>query len=136
MNSFKKIILVAYLTCLPTVLFPWAMNNPYKKEACLFAAENNVTGKYWAGNKKYPGKADIGEDKFIKVIAIKKNNINKKYYKKLRKNKMYLGVYTNPTTEQEYNLYGEKKNADKIDDAPDAAVLTEIAIKEDYGPGE
>jgi len=136
MNNFKKIIMITYLTCLPIAFFAWALDNSNTNTPYLFAAENGITGQYWLGNKKVSGKAFIGEDEFTQVIAIKKKDIDKKHYKKLRKNKMYLGLYINPTTGQEYNLYGEKKNVDKVDDAPDADVLTEIAIKEDYGPGE
>jgi hypothetical protein len=127
MNKFHKILTITSLTFLLTSgLFA------HEQQAQLFNAENGITGNYWADNKT----AIVEEDEYINVIAIKKSQLNKKYNKKLRKNKNYLGLYIDEKSGQKYCLYGNLKNPAKIDDSPDAEVITEIAIKEDYGPGE
>lgn len=98
----------------------------------LFTAENGSTGKYWPQDKT----AILEEEEYIKVIAINKNKLNEKFTKKLRKNKMYLGSFIDKKTQKIYYVYGVVKNPAPIDNGPDADVLTEIAIKMDYGPGE
>ena len=131
MNKFSTIKLITCLTLLSTF-----DTFTRQQQEQLFNGENGITGRYWAGNKKSPNKAYVGDDEYINIIAIKKNQLNKKSNKKLRKGKDYLGSYINEKSDQEYCLYGNLKNPAKIDDAPDADVLTEIAIKEDYGIGE
>ena len=124
------------LTCVPEPSTKRVGTNPYTYSPQLFTADNDITGRYWAGNKKYPAKAFIGEEEYTHIIVIKKSQINQKSKKRLRKHKDYLGFYINAATNIAYNLYGDKKYPDKINDAPDADVITMIAIKEDYGIGE
>ena len=126
MNTLHKILAIAYLTLSTSGLFA------DEQQAQLFNAEDGSTGKYWADSKK----AVLLEDEYINVIAIKKSQLNKTSNKKLRKYKNYLGLFINEKSGQEYYLYGNLKNPAKVDDGPDADVITEIAIKEDYGPGE
>ncbi len=110
--------------------------NPYTYSPQYFTADNDITGRYWAGNKQYPAKAFIGEEEYTNIVVIEKSKINEKSKRKLRKHKDYLGSYIDETTQVAYNLYGEKKYPDKINDAPDADVITMIAIKEDFGIDE
>ncbi len=110
--------------------------NPYTYSPQLFTADNDITGRYWAGNQQYPAKAFIGEEEYTKIVVTKKSQINQKSKKRLRKHKDYLGFYIDAATNIAYNLYGIKKYPDKINDAPDADVITMIAIKEDFGIGE
>ncbi|MDP3780779.1 MAG: hypothetical protein Q8Q69_06310 [Nitrosopumilaceae archaeon] len=124
------------LICVPEPSTKRVGANPYTYSPQLFTADNDITGRYWAGNKKYPAKAFIGEEEYTHIIVIKKSQINQKSKKRLRKHKDYLGFYINAATNIAYNLYGDKKYPDKINDAPDADVLTMIAIKEDSGIGE
>lgn len=113
-------------------------SNPYTFSPRLFTAEDKSTGSYWKGDgtKKYPGKAFLGEIEYTKVIGIEKSHINTKENKRRRKNKQYLGSYRDTQTNKIVYLYGMKKVADKVNENPDADVLTEIAKIEDYGPGE
>jgi hypothetical protein len=145
MNKLHKIILFAYLAFLSTSdISALSTNkqqepmgvNPYTYSPIMFNAENGITGRYWAGNKKYPGKAFIEEEEYINIVAIKKTQLKQKSKKKLRKYKDYLGSYINGATNIEYYLYGNKKNPDKIDDGPDGDVITMLAIKNDYGIDE
>ncbi len=110
--------------------------NPYTYSPLLFDAENAITGKYWAGNKQYPSKAYIQDIEYKNIIIIKKNQLELKSKKKLRKNKDFLGSYIDAKTNTEFYLYGNKKNPDTVDNSPDGDVITMIAIKNDYGIGE
>lgn len=111
-------------------------SNPYTYAPQFFDAHDGSIGRYWAGNKKYPAKAFIGEDEFTKIVVIKKNQLELKANKKLKKNKTYLGFYIDQKNNQEYYLYGLLKNPKPLDDGPDSDVITQIAIKQDYGIGE
>ena len=108
----------------------------YQDAPQLFQAEYGIIGKYWSANKNRAAKVYIGDDEYIDVVVIKKNNLNTKKSKELRKHKEYLGFYLSPKTNFEYNLYGVNKNPDPVDDGPDADVLTVIAIKQDFGIDE
>ena len=110
--------------------------NPYTYAPQLFTANNGIMGRYWAGNKQYPGKAFIDEEEYTNIIVIKKCQINEKSKRKLRKHKDYLGTFIDETTNIAYNLYGTQKYPDNINDGPDADVITMIAIKEDFGIDE
>ncbi len=110
--------------------------NPYTYAPQYFDAEHGVTGRYWKGNKQYPGKAYINEIEYTDIIVLEKEKAHTKAARKLKKNKEYLGFYIDPTNNQEYQLYGVKKYPDLVDDEPDSDVLTEIAIKIDYGMEE
>jgi hypothetical protein len=110
--------------------------NPYTWSPRQFTAKDKSTGNYWIGNKKYPGKAYVGEIEYTNVVAIKKNKLRTAANKKLKRNKIYLGFYIDTTTKQEYYLYGEKSTPDPVDDGPDSDVLVQIEIAKDYGPGE
>ena len=90
----------------------------------------------WNNTKQYPGKAFIQDVEYKDIVAIRTTKLNTKLSKKLKKHKEYLGSYIDAQTNIEYYLYGVKKNPDPVDDAPDADVITKIAIDLDYGIGE
>lgn len=141
MKSLHKIIVITSLLCISTSNYfalnqPLLGGNPYTYAPLLFNAENGITGRYWAGNSQYPGKVYIQDIEYAHIVSIKKSQLNKKSNKKLRDNKNYLGSYIDETSGQEFYLYGDKKNPDKINENPDADVITVKAISEDYGPGE
>jgi len=151
MNTFYKNMIISCVTVVSIATFsvsdlsalsknPQQMMgaNPYTWSPRLFDAENGVTGRYWAGNgtKKYPGKAYIEDTEYTKIVVIKKNQLNYKKNKNLRKHKDYLGSYIDASTNIEYYLYGVKKNPEPIKNGPDSDVITQIAIELDYGIGE
>ena len=98
----------------------------------LFRAEDGSTGQYWSVDAT----AMLNEEAYIKVVAIDKKQLNTKAAQKSKKHKDYLGSFPNKKTKKIYYLYGIIKNPAPVDDSPDADVLTEKAIKMDYGPGE
>ncbi len=110
-------------------------NNSAANTMQLFTAEDKSTGKYWSGDKN-SGTARIGEDEYINVRAIKKNQLNTKLNKRLKKGKNYLGFYFDEQLKEEFYLYGNLKNPAPVDDKPDSDVLTVKAIIADYGDGE
>ena len=130
----KKLYALLFISSL--TLLPTYMLFAKKQEPILFQAEDRSTGKYIAGNKKYNGKAFLDENEYINVVAILKSKLHTKASKKLRKNKDFLGFFIDEKTSQLFYLYGQRKNPEPKDDAPDADVLTVKAIKEDFGIGE
>lgn len=111
--------------------------NPYTYAPLEFSPKKGKgDGRFWAGNDQFPAKAYVGETEYTDVVVLAKNTLKNIANKNLRKNKDYLGFYIDGATNQTYYLYGNKKNLDPVDDAPDADVLTQIAIKLDYGIGE
>ncbi len=145
-NTYKKLLFASLLTSCTFLsihnIFAESKKqqpmgaNPYTFSPLLFDAENGITGKYWTGNQKYPSKAYIQDEEYKNIVSIKKNQLNQKTKKKLRKDKDFLGSYIDAKTNIEYYLYGEKKNQDPVDNSPDGDVITMIAIKNDYGIGE
>lgn len=111
-------------------------SNPYTYAPQYFTADNGITGRYWAGNKQYPGKAFIEDEEYRSIVVIEQSLCNEKEGKKLRRYKDYLGFYIDPVTNTTYNLYGIKKYAYSSNDGPDSDVLTQIMIKQDYGIDE
>lgn len=139
-NIYKTIVIICLIFISTsnnfTINKPMLGTNPYTHAPLLFNAENGVTGQYWAGDLQYPGKVYIQDIEYINIIAIKKNELKKRSIKKLKNNKNYLGSYIDEISGQEYYLYGDKKNPDKLNENPDADVATVKAIIEDYGAGE
>lgn len=112
-------------------------SNPYTYSPLEFIpSEGKGDGRFWAGNQQYPGKAYVGDEEYINVVVIEKSLLAKKPMKKLRKGKIYIGYYIDAVTNIEYQLYGDKKNPDPVNENPDADVITMKAIEEDYGIGE
>jgi len=108
----------------------------YQQPPQLFQAEHGLTGQYWCQYQNLPARVFIDQEEFINIVVLKKKKLHTKKSKKLRHGKDYLGTYTSPLTYQEYNIYGNSKNPEPLDDGPDADVLTVMAIKQDYGIGE
>ena len=142
-NRYKKILFSAFLILLSAQNISTeskkqsAMGaNPYTYSPLLFDAENGITGRYWAGNTKYPSKAYIEDIEYKNIVMIKENQLELKSKKKLRKNKDFLGSYIDAKTNTKFNLYGNKKNPNPVDNSPDGDVITMIAIQNDYGIGE
>ncbi|MBV8660957.1 MAG: hypothetical protein JO129_02330 [Candidatus Dependentiae bacterium] len=146
MKNLYVSVAIITLACLSTSDFVAAQQtscrqeplgaNPYTWAPQQFTAKDKSTGNYWVGNKKYPGKAYVGEIEYTQVVAIKKCNLRTAENKKLKRNKIYLGFYIDTATKQQYYLYGIKSTPDKVNEEPDSDVLVQIEIAKDYGPGE
>jgi len=103
-----------------------------KKNNILFTAENKATGNYYPDDQT----VILEEIEYVKVVAIPENQLRLMKNRKLKKIKEYLGSYMDASSKKIFNLYGTKKNPDPQPEEPDSDVLTEIAIKNDYGIGE
>ena len=110
--------------------------NPYTYAPLYFTAYDKTQGSYWPGNKKYPGKAFVGEDEYMFVIAIPQEEAILKSSNAKKKNKVEIGFYKDGETNIKHILYGKLKYPERKSNEPDADVLTKIAIDLDYGPGE
>lgn len=135
MKKIAQIIIATYLVVTTTETLLARTQKIIKKNLesnQIFTAENKATGIYYPQDKT----AVLEETKYIHVIAIKKNELNKKSVQKLKKNKMYLGSFIDKQSGSIYYIYGIIKNPKPFDDSPDSDVLTQIAINMDYGPGE
>ncbi|MBP6869828.1 hypothetical protein KBC04_03025 [Candidatus Babeliales bacterium] len=139
MKKICKMMIVAYIVSFSALELTARQQNAMQQSAHessiladLFTAEDGSTGKYWSQDKT----AILGEEEYIKVVAIDKNLLDKKISQKMKKNKIYLGSFVDKKSEKTFYLYGVIKNPAPVDNGPDADVLTEIAIKMDYGPGE
>lgn len=130
----KKILRLIIISCLfaSTTINIFSKHTSAMTNIILFTAEDGSTGKYWPSDST----AILGEKEYSKVVAIDIKQLNCKSAKKLKKHKDYLGVYMDKQSQKTFYVYGIIKNPIQADDSPDADVLTEIAIKIDYGPGE
>lgn len=131
----KKIYGFIILVLLSTHTNTFTKNNQKTKtvqSSILFTAEDGRTGTYVPSNKT----AFLGEEEYKNVVAIYKKELNTKSAQKSKKKKDYLGFFINKTSKKIYYIYGILKYPNPVDNSPDANVLTEIAIKIDYGPGE
>lgn len=106
---------------------------------------------YWTRDKKHVKKACVHDDEYIDTIMIKEKDIKNISAKKLKKGKVYIGMYYDTKNNEGYYVYGHKKHTNKpkqksrqskkmkhlyANEEPDSDVVTVIAIEEDYGPGE
>lgn len=129
------IVITGLLTSTTINLFAKEQKNHQQKsknQIILFTAEDGSTGRYWPSEKI----AILGEQEYRKVVAINTKELNLKWAQKLKKHKDYLGSFVDKKFQKTFHIYGIIKNPSPVDESPDADVLTEIAIKIDYGPGE
>lgn len=135
MKITNKTYKIMIFVCLISTSFINILGKQQKntnKTEILFTAEDSSTGTYNSSKRT----AILGEEPYIKVIAINHKDLNKKAAQKLKKNKQYLGSYVDNNTNKLFYVYGIMKNPAPVDNGPDADVLTQIAINMDYGPGE